>query len=80
MSEFIRGTGSGVRSGLITRDPEHDSKSIYYQPENILSVSSSDVGWIAGIAAVVLAVAWFGGLIRPKEQNDEQPTPSTPQP
>jgi len=61
-------------------NPDDDSKSIYYQPENILTVSSSDVGWIVGIAAVVLALAWFGGLIRPKEQNDEHPTPTTPQP
>ena len=60
-------------------NPDDDSKSIYYQPENILSVSSSDAGWIVGIASVVLALAWFGGMIRPLDKRIERPPSSTQQ-
>jgi hypothetical protein len=60
----------------IDDNPDDDSKSIYYQPENILSVSSSDAGWIVGIASVILALAWFGGLIRPQNEQDSGPTSS----
>ena len=63
----------------IDDNPDDDSKSIYYQPENILSVSSSDAGWIVGIASVVLALAWFGGMIRPQEKRVDGPTSSTQQ-
>ena len=63
----------------IDDNPDDDSKSIYYQPENILSVSSSDAGWIVGIASVILALAWFGGLIRPQDEHDSGPTSSPDQ-
>ena len=49
-------------------DPEDDSKSSYYKPDNPLAVSSTDVGWIIGLASVIVLVAWFGGLVRPKPE------------
>ena len=58
-------------------DPDDNTKSIYYQPSNVLSVSSSDAGWIVGIAAAVLALAWFGGLIAPRQKREEGMQEST---
>ena len=49
-------------------DPEDDTASTYYKPESLLSVSSSDVEWIAGSAIIVMAIAWFAGLIRPRSE------------
>ena len=65
----------------IDDNPEDDSKSIYYQPNSILSVSSNDAGWIVGIAAAVLVLAWFGGLIVPRDQyslTSSENSPSKP--
>ena len=55
-------------------DPEDDTMSGYFKPENPLAVSSNDLGWILGISVIMVGVAWFAGLIRPPS-----PTP-TPRP
>ena len=52
----------------IDDNPDDDSKSIYYQPSNVLSVSSSDAGWIIAVAGAVLVLTWFGGFIVPREE------------
>ena len=66
-------------------NPDDDSKSSYYKTESILAVSSNDIGWIVGVAAIVLAVSWLLGFIRPSSQTSSQKTtkakdaPRTPQ-
>ena len=52
--------------------------STYYKPANLLTVGSSDVGWIIGVASAILALAWFGGFIRPQTtQPRSRPQPAT---
>ena len=46
-------------------DPDDDTMSSYYKAESILAVSSNEIGWIVGVAAIVLAVSWLLGIIRP---------------
>ena len=43
---------------------EDDTKSSYYKAENILSVSSNEIGWVVGVAALILAIAWLLGVIQ----------------
>ena len=50
---------------------DDDEKSAFYKPEGLLSVSSNDVGWILGVAAVLVTLAWFGGLIRPPSTRNQ---------
>ena len=57
----------------IDDNPDDDSMSAYYKPESILTVSSNEVGWIIGIAAVLFAAAWFGGFIRPAQASSALP-------
>lgn len=45
-------------------DPEDDTLTTYYKSESLLAVSSNDVGWIVGVAALVLVVAWLLGAIQ----------------
>lgn len=62
----------------IDDNPEDDTMSAYYKPESILTVSSNDVGWIIGIAAVMFALAWFGGVVQSPsaKRTGEQPRKS----
>ncbi len=39
--------------------PEDDSLTEYYKPESLLTVSSSDAGYIIGVAAMVVLVSWL---------------------
>ena len=39
--------------------PEDDTLTEYYKPESLLTVSSSDVGYIIGVAAMVVLVSWL---------------------
>ena len=39
--------------------PEDDSLTGYYKPESLLAVSSSDAGYIIGVAATVVLVSWL---------------------
>ena len=57
----------------IDDDPEDDTQSTYYKSESLLAVSSNDVGWIVGVAGLVLVVAWLLGAI-------QAPKPPTPKP
>ena len=60
-------------------NPEDDTRSTYYKSEGLLTVSSNDIGWIVGVAALVLAVAWLLGAIQaPKPEGST--TASTKQP
>ena len=76
-------------------DPEDDTLTTYYKSESLLAVSSNDVGWIVGVAALVLVVAWLLGAIQgPKPgkkavkekvqptspETQEEVTPSTTEP
>ena len=62
----------------IDDDPTDDTMSTYYKPANLLTVGSSDVGWIIGIASAILVLAWFGGFIRPQtNQPRSRPQPRT---
>ena len=45
-------------------NPEDDSLSTYYKPANILAVSSSEIGWIVGVAGLMVAVAWLLGAVQ----------------
>ena len=57
----------------IDDNPEDDTQSAYYKSESLLAVSSNDVGWIVGVAGLVLVVAWLLGAI-------QAPKPPTPKP
>ena len=61
-------------------DPSDDSTSTFYKSESLLSVSSNDAGWIFGIAALLFAGAWFGGMIRPpgNTHREQQGVPRNP--
>jgi hypothetical protein len=60
-------------------NPEDDTRSTYYKSEGLLTVSSNDIGWIVGVAALVLAVAWLLGAIQaPKPEGST--TAATKQP
>ncbi len=60
----------------IDDNPDDDTKSAFYKSEGLLSVTSNDVGWVLGVAAVLFSAAWFGGLIRPPApRNQLQKTP-----
>ena len=59
----------------IDDDPEDDTQSTYYKSESLLTVSSNDVGWIVGVAGLVLVVAWLLGAIQaPKPQSSKPST------
>ena len=60
-------------------DPEDDSRSTYYKSENLLAVSSNDVGWIIGVAGLVLVVAWLLGAIQAPTSQARKPTSSKPE-
>ena len=57
----------------IDDDPDDDTRSTYYKSEGLLTVSSNDVGWIVGVAALVLGVAWLLGLIQGPKPKKTQP-------
>ncbi len=67
-------------------DPEDDTMSTYYKPANVLAVSSSDIGWIIGVAGLVVAIAWLLGAVQvggkkqaqtpPAKQKAQRPTPA----
>ncbi|MGB2071123.1 MAG: CARDB domain-containing protein, partial [Poseidonia sp.] len=67
-------------------DPEDDTMSTYYKPANVLAVSSSDIGWIIGVAGLVVAIAWLLGAVQvggkkqaqtpPAKQKAQHPTPA----
>ncbi|MEL0181967.1 MAG: hypothetical protein VW872_02775 [Candidatus Poseidoniales archaeon] len=67
-------------------DPEDDTMSTYYKPANVLAVSSSDIGWIIGVAGLVVAIAWLLGAVQvggkkqaqspPAKQIAQRPTPA----
>jgi len=60
----------------IDDNPDDDTKSAFYKSEGLLSVTSNEVGWVLGVAAVLFSAAWFGGLIRPPApRNQLQKTP-----
>ena len=60
-------------------NPEDDSMSTYYKPENVLAVSSNDVGWIVGVAVLILALSWLTGVVQVgKKQQQPQPTQRKP--
>lgn len=63
----------------IDDDPEDDSRSTYYKSENLLAVSSNDVGWIIGVAGLVLVVAWLLGAIQAPTSQARKPTSSKPE-
>ena len=48
----------------IDDNPEDDTMSTYYKPANILAVSSSDIGWIIGVAGLMVAIAWLLGTVQ----------------
>lgn len=48
----------------IDDNEEDDTKSSYYKAENILAVSSNEIGWVVGVAALILAIAWLLGVIQ----------------
>ena len=48
----------------IDDNPEDDTMSTYYKPANILAVSSSDIGWIIGVAGLMVAIAWLLGAVQ----------------
>ena len=48
----------------IDDDEEDDTKSSYYKAENILAVSSNEIGWVIGVAVLILAIAWLAGVIQ----------------
>ena len=60
--------------------------STYYKPANVLAVSSSDIGWIIGVACLVVAIAWLLGAVQvggkkqaqspPAKQKAQRPTPA----
>ena len=48
----------------IDDNEEDDTKSSYYKAENILAVSSNEIGWVVGVAGLILAIAWLLGVIQ----------------
>ena len=38
--------------------------SSYYKTESVLAVSTNDVGWIVGVAGLVLALSWLLGVLQ----------------
>ncbi len=48
--------------------PEDDQMSDYYETEGLLAVSTNDVGWIVGVAGLVLALAWLLGFVNPAQK------------
>ena len=48
-------------------NPDDDSMSDFYETESLLAVSSSDVGWIVGVGAFIVALAWLIGFIQPQQ-------------
>ena len=66
-------------------NPDDDSLTTYYKPSNILAVSSSEIGWIIGVAGLIVALAWLLGAIQigtkkqaggqPTERADQRPKP-----
>ena len=48
--------------------PEDDQMSDYYETESLLAVSSNEVGWIVGVAAFVLTIAWLVGFVKPPQK------------
>ena len=59
----------------IDDNPEDDTRSTYYKSEGLLTVSSNEIGWVVGVAALVLAVAWLVGAIQsPKPKAGKTPT------
>ena len=48
----------------IDDDPEDNSMSSYYKTESVLAVSTNDVGWIVGVAGLVLALSWLLGVLQ----------------
>ncbi|MEC7989007.1 MAG: hypothetical protein VX151_03620, partial [Candidatus Thermoplasmatota archaeon] len=60
-------------------NPEDDSMSTYYKPENVLAVSSNDIGWIVGVAVLILALSWLTGVVQVgKKQQQPQPAQRKP--
>ena len=65
-------------------DLDDNEMSSYYKAESVLAVSTNDVGWIVGAAALVLAIAWLLGVIQSPagkantvaRKRDEQPASS----
>ena len=65
-------------------DLDDNEMSSYYKAESVLAVSTNDVGWIVGAAALVLAIAWLLGVIQSPtgkantvaRKRDEQPVSS----
>ena len=58
----------------IDDDPEDDTQSTYYKSESLLTVSSNDVGWIVGVAGLVLVVAWLLGAIQAQKPQSSKPS------
>lgn len=55
-------------------NPEDDSLSTFYKPENVLSVSSNEIGWIVGVAVLVIALSWLLGAVQVgTKQSREKP-------
>jgi len=48
----------------IDDDDEDDTKSSYYKAESLLTVSSNEIGWVIGVAALILSIAWLAGAIQ----------------
>ena len=56
----------------IDDDPDDNSMSSYYKTESALAVSTNDVGWIVGVAGLVLALSWLLGVL---QSPTKQPKP-----
>ena len=65
---------------------DDDSMSSYYKAESILTVSTNEIGWVVGVAALVLAIAWLLGAIQapratpPSSETKKPNTKDSPQP
>ena len=65
---------------------DDDSMSSYYKAESILTVSTNEIGWVVGVAALVLAIAWLLGAIQapratpPSSATKKPNTKDSPQP
>ena len=60
-------------------DPEDDELSTYYKTESLLAVSTNDVGWIVGAAALVLVVAYLLGIVQAPKPKDIKPSKRKPE-
>ena len=59
----------------IDDNPEDDTLSTYYKPGSLLAVSTNEVGWVVGVAGVVVALAWLLGGVQAKKPRQDRTKP-----